>query len=50
MHLALPSHQRSKILEKNQNSSESKLNLTLVQGIAKGEKMDFLIQKAFGTD
>lgn len=35
-----------KILEKNQNPSESKLNLTLVQGIAKGEKMDFLIQKA----
>ncbi|CAC9465183.1 Ribosomal RNA small subunit methyltransferase E (EC [uncultured Gammaproteobacteria bacterium] len=37
---------RVKILEKTQNSSESKLNLTLVQGIAKGEKMDFLIQKA----
>jgi 16S rRNA (uracil1498-N3)-methyltransferase len=35
-----------KILEKTQNPSESKLNLTLVQGIAKGEKMDFLIQKA----
>ena len=28
------------------NDSESKLNLTLAQGIAKGEKMDFLIQKA----
>ncbi|WXU00082.1 MAG: Ribosomal RNA small subunit methyltransferase E [Catillopecten margaritatus gill symbiont] len=35
-----------KILEKTENLSESKLNLTLVQGIAKGEKMDFLIQKA----
>ncbi|BAS68319.1 16S rRNA (uracil(1498)-N(3))-methyltransferase [Bathymodiolus septemdierum thioautotrophic gill symbiont] len=35
-----------KILEKSQNLSESKLNLTLVQGIAKGEKMDFLMQKA----
>ena len=28
------------------NNSESKLDLTLAQGIAKGEKMDFLIQKA----
>ncbi|VVM21846.1 Ribosomal RNA small subunit methyltransferase E (EC [uncultured Gammaproteobacteria bacterium] len=37
---------RVKILEKTQNSSESKLNLTLVQGIAKGEKMDFLMQKS----
>lgn len=35
-----------KVLEKIKNPSESKLNLTLVQGIAKGEKMDFLIQKA----
>lgn len=35
-----------KILKKTQNPSESKLNLTLVQGIAKGEKMDFLMQKA----
>ncbi|CAB5501214.1 16S rRNA (uracil(1498)-N(3))-methyltransferase (EC [Bathymodiolus thermophilus thioautotrophic gill symbiont] len=34
------------ILEKTQNPSESKLHLTLAQGIAKGEKMDFLIQKA----
>jgi len=34
------------ILTKEQNLSESKLNLTLAQGIAKGEKMDFLIQKA----
>jgi 16S rRNA (uracil1498-N3)-methyltransferase len=35
-----------KILDKTQNLSESKLNLTLVQGVAKGEKMDFLIQKS----
>jgi len=28
------------------NLSESNLNLTLAQGIAKGDKMDFLIQKA----
>jgi len=35
-----------KILKKTHNPTESKLNLTLVQGIAKGEKMDFLIQKA----
>ena len=35
-----------KILDKLQNDTESKLNLTLVQGIAKGEKMDFLMQKA----
>ncbi|CAB9538936.1 16S rRNA (uracil(1498)-N(3))-methyltransferase (EC 2.1.1.193) [uncultured Gammaproteobacteria bacterium] len=35
-----------KILEKTPNLCESKLNLTLAQGIAKGEKMDFLIQKS----
>ncbi len=35
-----------RILEKIENPSESKLNITLVQGIAKGEKMDFLMQKA----
>ncbi|KAA0449511.1 MAG: 16S rRNA (uracil(1498)-N(3))-methyltransferase [Candidatus Thioglobus sp.] len=35
-----------KILQKKQNQTESKLNLTLVQGIVKGEKMDFLLQKA----
>lgn len=35
-----------KILEKTQNHCESKLNLTLVQAIAKGEKMDFIMQKA----
>ncbi len=29
-----------------QNTSESKLDITLVQGIAKGEKMDFLMQKS----
>ncbi|HIG89333.1 16S rRNA (uracil(1498)-N(3))-methyltransferase [Candidatus Thioglobus sp.] len=34
------------IHSKEKNLSESKLNLTLAQGIAKGEKMDFLIQKA----
>ncbi|SMN13461.1 Ribosomal RNA small subunit methyltransferase E [Bathymodiolus heckerae thiotrophic gill symbiont] len=34
------------ILEKIPNSSESKLHLSLAQGVAKGEKMDFLIQKA----
>lgn len=34
------------ILEKKHNLSESKLNITLVQGIIKGEKMDFLIQKS----
>lgn len=34
------------ILDKSQNLSESNLNITLVQGIAKGEKMDFIIQKA----
>ena len=28
------------------NLSESSLNLTLAQGVAKGDKMDFLIQKA----
>ena len=35
-----------KLLSKEENPSESKLNLTLAQGVAKGEKMDFLIQKA----
>ena len=35
-----------KLLSKDLNLSESKLNLTLAQGVAKGEKMDFLIQKA----
>lgn len=34
------------IFAKEQSSSESKLDLTLIQGIAKGEKMDFLIQKS----
>ena len=34
------------IVSKLKNDSESKLNLTLAQGIAKGEKMDFLIQKS----
>ena len=35
-----------KILSSVKNITESKLETTLVQGIAKGEKMDFLIQKA----
>ena len=35
-----------KIISREGNNSESKLDLTLAQGIAKGEKMDFLIQKA----
>ena len=34
------------IVSKLKNDSESKLHLTLAQGIAKGEKMDFLIQKS----
>ena len=34
------------ILSQQKNESESRLDLTLAQGIAKGEKMDFLIQKA----
>ena len=34
------------ILSQQKNESESSLDLTLAQGIAKGEKMDFLIQKA----
>ena len=34
------------VLSQQQNESESSLDLTLAQGIAKGEKMDFLIQKA----
>ncbi len=39
-------HVQVKILSSTQNLSESKLHLTLVQGVAKGEKMDFLMQKA----
>jgi 16S rRNA (uracil1498-N3)-methyltransferase len=34
------------VLSCDKNHRESSLNLTLAQGIAKGEKMDFLIQKA----
>ena len=34
------------VFAKQINDTESNLNLTLAQGIAKGEKMDFLIQKA----
>ena len=35
-----------KVISNARNNTESKLDLTLAQGIAKGEKMDFLIQKA----
>jgi len=35
-----------KVLSCEKNNRESSLHLTLAQGIAKGEKMDFLIQKA----
>ena len=34
------------IISSKKNQTESKLKITLAQGIAKGEKMDFLIQKA----
>jgi len=34
------------VLSQQKNESESSLDLTLAQSIAKGEKMDFLIQKA----
>jgi len=34
------------VLSQQKNEIESNLDLTLAQGIAKGEKMDFLIQKA----
>ena len=34
------------VLSQQKNESESSLDLTLAQGIVKGEKMDFLIQKA----
>jgi 16S rRNA (uracil1498-N3)-methyltransferase len=34
------------VLSQQTNESESSLDLTLAQGITKGEKMDFLIQKA----
>lgn len=37
---------RLKIVAAEANLSESKLNLTLAQGLVKGNKMDFLIQKA----
>ncbi|HIM58449.1 MAG TPA: 16S rRNA (uracil(1498)-N(3))-methyltransferase [Gammaproteobacteria bacterium] len=39
-------HCTVKLLDSAPNTAESKLNLTLIQGIAKGEKMDFLMQKA----
>ena len=35
-----------KVISKARNNTESKLDLTLAQGLAKGEKMDFLILKA----
>ena len=34
------------VVSQQKNEGESSLDLTLAQGIAKGEKMDFLIQKA----
>jgi len=34
------------VVSQQKNESESSLDLTLAQGITKGEKMDFLIQKA----
>ena len=34
------------VVSQQKNESESSLDLTLAQGIVKGEKMDFLIQKA----
>ena len=34
------------VISQQKNESESSLDLTLAQGIVKGEKMDFLIQKA----
>ena len=34
------------VISQQKNESESSLDLTLAQGITKGEKMDFLIQKA----
>ena len=37
---------RIEVISQQKNESESSLHLTLAQGIAKGEKMDFLIQKA----
>lgn len=36
----------AQVLSCEKNNRESSLNLTLAQAIAKGEKMDFLIQKA----
>lgn len=36
----------AEIIEKTSSSSESPLNLILIQSILKGEKMDFVIQKA----
>ena len=35
----------SKIIDKNQGSNESNINITLYQGLAKGSKMDLIIQK-----
>ena len=37
---------KAEVLSQQKNESESSLDLTLAQGIVKGEKMDFLIQKA----
>lgn len=37
---------QAKILSRNKNNTESSLDLTLAQCLAKGDKMDFIIQKA----
>ncbi len=44
--VAVKKHCEVEIIQSEPNKSESCLNLTLAQGVAKGEKMDFLIQKA----
>jgi 16S rRNA (uracil1498-N3)-methyltransferase len=36
----------AKVIQKTINEVESSLNITLIQAIGKGEKMDFVIQKA----
>ncbi len=44
--LQIKKHCEVEIYDCVKNNSESDLNITLAQGIAKGEKMDFLMQKA----
>lgn len=36
----------AEVIEKSRRSAESDLNITLVQGLPKGDKMDFIIQKS----